>query len=83
MAEAQPDHITALLHHFADLRDDTHGGAADRSGKERVFEAAVPLIDRCARQSLAEINAGLLGGTGEVGGTGFQPGATARRPYGP
>ena len=75
MADAQPDYITQLLHHFADLRDDTHGGAADRAGKERVFEAAVPLIDPYARQSLAEINAGLLGGTGEVGGTGFRPGA--------
>ncbi len=75
MSEGQPDYVTQLLHHFADLRDGTHGGAADRAGKERWFEAAVPLIDPFARQSLGEINAGLLGGTGELSASGFQPGA--------
>jgi len=75
MSEATPDHVTQLLHHFADLRDGTHGGASDRAEKERRFEGAVLLIDPFARQSLAEINASLLGGTGEVSATGFQPGA--------
>jgi len=75
MSEAQPDYITQLLHHFADLRDGTHGGAADRAGKERRFEVAIPLIDPFARQALGEINVGLLGGTGEVRASGFQPGA--------
>ena len=74
MSEAPPDYVAQLLHHFADLRDGTHGGAADRAGKERRFEAAVPLIDPYARQSLDEINDGLLGGTGEVCASGFQPG---------
>ena len=72
MSETQPDHITQLLHHFADLRDGTHGGVAERADKERKFEAAIPLIDTFARQSLAEINAGLLRGTGEVSASGFQ-----------
>jgi len=75
MSEAQPEYVTHLLRHFADLRDGTHGGAAERAGKERSFQAAVPLIDPFARQSLDEINAGLLGGTGEVGASGLQPGA--------
>ena len=74
MNEAQPDHVAQLLHHFADLRDGTHGGAADRAGKESRFEAAVPLIDPYARQSLDEINAGLLGGSGEVSASGLRPG---------
>jgi hypothetical protein len=75
MSEPHPAYITQLLHHFADLRDGTHGGAADREGKERSFEVAVPLVDPFARQVLDEINAGLLGGTGEVSATGYQPGA--------
>lgn len=75
MSEAQPDYITQLLHHFADLRDGTHGGAAERADKERRFEAAVPLIDPFVRQSLREINAGLLGGTGEVSASRYQLGA--------
>jgi len=75
MSEDHPDYVTQLLHHFADLRDGTHGGAADRPGKEHRFEAAVPLIDPYARQSLDEVNAGLLGGAGEVGASGYQPGA--------
>jgi hypothetical protein len=74
MSQAQPDYLGQLLNHFADLRDGTHGGAADRAGKERSFEAAVPLIDPIVRQALGEVNAGLLGGVGEVGATGLQAG---------
>jgi len=36
--------------HFADLRDGTHGGASSRRDKERLFAAAVPLLDPHARQ---------------------------------
>jgi hypothetical protein len=60
------------LRHFADLRDGTHGGARSRRDKERVFAAAVPLIDPYARQALGEINADLLLGTGEVAATGVR-----------
>jgi hypothetical protein len=75
MSQVQPEYVTQLLHHFADLRDGTHGGAPDRAGKEGKFEATVPLIDPYARQALDEINAGLLGGTAQVSASGFQRGA--------
>jgi hypothetical protein len=63
---------SALLRHFADLRDGTHGGARSRPDKERVFEAAVPLLDPHARQALDELNTYLLLGTGEVTATGVR-----------
>jgi hypothetical protein len=63
---------SALLHHFADLRDGTHGGARSRRDKERVFAAAVPLLDPYARQALDEINTDLLLGTGEMMATGVR-----------
>jgi hypothetical protein len=63
---------SALLRHFADLRDGTHGGVRSRRDKERLFAAAVPLLDRYARQALEEINTNLLLGTGEVTGTGVR-----------
>jgi hypothetical protein len=62
----------ALRRHFADLRDGDHGGARSRPDKERLFAAAVPLLDPHARQALEEINAGLLLGTGEVTATGVR-----------
>ena len=61
---------SALLRHFADLRDGTHGGARSRRDKERLFAAAVPLLDPHARQALEELNTYLLLGTGEVSATG-------------
>ena len=39
--DTRPPHITALLRHFGDLRDGTHGEGGDtvsRPGKERHFE---------------------------------------------
>src|SRR3954465_13676240 len=66
---------SALLRHFADLRDGTHGGARSRPDKERLFVAAVPLLDPPARQTLEEINAYLLLGTGEVTATGVRKSA--------
>jgi hypothetical protein len=63
---------TALLRHFADLRDGTHGGARLRPAKERLFAAAVPLLDPYARQALEELNTDLLLGTGELTFTGVR-----------
>jgi hypothetical protein len=66
------EYTAELLRHFADLRDGTHGGASSRSGKERLFVAAVALLDPYARQPLEEINADLLLGTGVVTATGVR-----------
>src|SRR3954454_9193821 len=63
---------SALLRHFADLRDGTHGGARSRPDKERLFAEAVPLLDPHARQALEEMNKYLLLGTGEVTATGVR-----------
>jgi hypothetical protein len=63
---------SALLRHFADLRDGTHGGARSRPDKERLFVAAVPLLDPHARQALEELNTSILLGTGEVTATGVR-----------
>jgi hypothetical protein len=70
-----PPYASALLRHFADLRDGTHGGARSRRDKERLFAAAVPLLDPYARQVLEEINTYLLLGSGEVTATGVRPSA--------
>jgi hypothetical protein len=70
-----PASTSALLRHFADLRDGTHGGASSRADKERLYAAAVPLLDPHARQALEEINTDLLLGTGEVSATGVRPSA--------
>jgi hypothetical protein len=67
-----PRPTSAVLRHFADLRDGTHGGARPRQDKERLFAAAVPLLDPYARQALDEINTDLLLGTGEVTATGVR-----------
>ena len=68
----RPASASALLRHFADLRDGTHGGARSRPDKERLFVAAVPLLDPHARQALEELNTSLLLGTGEVTATGVR-----------
>src|SRR5438445_10536583 len=65
----------ALLRHFADLRDDTHGGVRPRRDKERLFAAAVRLLDPYARQALGEINTSLLLGSGELTATGVRDSA--------
>jgi hypothetical protein len=67
-----PRPTSALSRHFADLRDGTHGGARSRPDKERLFAAAVPLLDRHVRQALGEINTDLLLGTGDVTATGVR-----------
>ena len=70
-------HSAALLRHFADLRDGSHGGITSRPGKERLFAQAVALIDPYARRALGEINADLLLDTGEITATGIRRSATA------
>ena len=67
-----PASESALFRHFADLRDGTHGGARSRPDKERLFAAAVRVLDPHARQALEEINTYLLLGTGEVTATGVR-----------
>ena len=69
--EQAPSHLRALLRHFADLRDGTHGdGAVTRADKEQLFAAAVTLLDRYARQALSEMNDTLLLGTGSIRASG-------------
>jgi hypothetical protein len=63
---SRPPYIAALVRHFVDLRDGTHGGATSRPEKERLFIAAVALLDPFVRQALAEMNTHLLLDTGEV-----------------
>jgi hypothetical protein len=67
-----PEHTAALLRHFADLRDGTHGDGSSRRDKERLFASAVSLLDAQARQALEEINTYLLLDTGEVTATGVR-----------
>lgn len=62
--------VEALLRHFADLRDGDHGGARERTAKEALFGVAVELMDPVVRAVLAEVDSGLLLGTGTVGASG-------------
>ncbi len=66
----RPGYIGALLRHFGDLRDGTHAGASSRADKERLFAAAVALLDPRVRRVLDEVNAYLLLDDGEVAATG-------------
>ncbi len=58
-AASTPGHITALIRHFSDLRDNTHGGSISRDDKETHFTRAVELIAPVALQALEEINTSL------------------------
>jgi hypothetical protein len=66
------EYTAALLRHFIDLRDGTHGGVTSRRDKEGLFAAAVAMVDTDARQVLDEINAILLLDTGKVTATGVR-----------
>jgi hypothetical protein len=66
------EYTAALLRHFTDLRDGTHGDAASRPDKERLYVAAVALLDPYATQALEEVNTHLLLGTGRVTATGVR-----------
>lgn len=65
-----PSHMIALLRHFADLRDGTHGGRGPRAGKESLFLRAVELLDQPTRRALDELNHVLLSDTGISASTG-------------
>src|SRR5713101_4054336 len=67
-----PGHLTALIRHFIDLRDGTHGGSVSRHDKETHFAHAVELLAPVARQTLDEINSHLLLNTGKIVATGLQ-----------
>jgi len=71
-ASSTPGHVTALIRHFSDLRDRTHGGSVSREDKEAHFAHAVELLAPVARQALEEINTHLLLDTGRVVATGLQ-----------
>src|SRR5947209_19085937 len=72
LTDSCPANTSALLRHFADLRDGTHGGASSRTDKQNLFAEAVALLDRYARQALDEINADLLLDTGALSVTGVR-----------
>jgi hypothetical protein len=74
---SHPERTGALLRHFADLRDGSHGDATSRQEKERLFGEAVALLDPYVRQALEEIDADLLLDTGEITATGVRRSATA------
>jgi len=78
MSSPPADYTGALLRHFADLRDGTHGGVTSRRDKERLFADAVALLDPHARQALREINTDLLLGRGEMTATGARRSASGR-----
>lgn len=61
----------ALLRHFADLRDGTHGEAVSRQDKEALFRSAVDLLEPYARQALNEVNEVLMLGQGIVESSGI------------
>ncbi|MFI0723674.1 hypothetical protein [Streptomyces sp. NPDC021224] len=69
---ASPAPLDALLRHFTDLREGTHAGHRDRTGKDGAFRAAVRLMDAPARQVLAEFDAHLLLGSGTLHATGLR-----------
>lgn len=77
MTSAHPEQTGALLRHFADLRDGSHGGATSRREKERLFAEAIALLDPYARRALEEIDADLLLGAGEITATGIRRSVTA------
>jgi hypothetical protein len=78
MSSSRPEYTAALLRHFADLRDGTHGGITSRRDKERLFAEAVALLDPHARQALREINTDLLLNRGEMTATGVRRSASGR-----
>jgi hypothetical protein len=77
MTLSQSDQTWALLRHFDDLRDGSHGGATSRREKERLLAEAVALLDPYIRQALDEIDADLLLGTGEITAGGVRRSPTA------
>ncbi len=67
-----PAYVRALMRHFVDLRDNTHGGSTGRHDKEDHFARAVELLHPVASQVLREMNALLLLESGRITGSGLQ-----------
>jgi hypothetical protein len=67
-----PAYVTALIRHFVDLRDNTHGGSTGRHDKEDHFARAVDLLHPVSSQVLREMNAFLLLESGRITGSGLQ-----------
>jgi hypothetical protein len=67
-----PAYVTALMRHFVDLRDNTHGGSTGRRDKEDHFARAVELLHPVASHVLREMNTMLLLESGQITGTGLQ-----------
>ena len=67
-----PAYVRALIRHFVDLRDNTHGGSTGRHDKEDHFARAVELLHPAANQVLREMNTLLLLESGRITGTGLQ-----------
>jgi hypothetical protein len=67
-----PAYVRALMRHFVDLRDNTHGGSTGRHDKEEHFARAVELLHPVANQVLREMNTLLLLESGRIAGTGLQ-----------
>jgi hypothetical protein len=67
-----PAYVRALIRHFVDLRDNTHGGSTGRQDKEDHFARAVELLSPVASQVLREMNTLLLLESGRVAGTGLR-----------
>jgi hypothetical protein len=67
-----PAYVRALMRHFVDLRDNTHGGSTGRHDKEDHFAHAVELLHPVATQVLREVNTWLLLESGRITGTRLQ-----------
>src|ERR1700741_3222618 len=67
-----PAYVRALMRHFVDLRDKTHGGSTSRHDKEDHFGRAGELLRPVADQVLREMNTLLLLESGRISGTGSQ-----------
>jgi hypothetical protein len=67
-----PAYVRALMRHFVDLRDKTHGGFTGRHDKEDHFARAVELLHPVANQVLGEMNVLLLLESGRITITGLQ-----------
>jgi hypothetical protein len=65
-------YLRALMRHFVDLRDNTHGGSTGRRDKEDHFARAVELLHPVASQVLREMNSLLLLESGRLTRTGLQ-----------
>jgi hypothetical protein len=64
--------VRALMRHFVDLRDNTHGGSTCRQDKEDHFARAVELLHPVASQVLREMNSLLLLESGRITSTGLR-----------